>query len=149
MKLGLNANEVLINVNKMLKEAEEYKLRYNASKKWKIWGVYSKLNIFDWFVDYLSVTQLKQMKMFLENTIKLGFGGYACFKVGAPYCAHGMWVYKKESETGYSPDGAVIWHSFRNGEDNWDVSLDGNNFEFRCDGKLNDVRNFLKESEVN
>ncbi len=115
----MRANEVLENVNKMIEAGSNRK-----GMKWKIGDVYDELGIFDWWNEYLSVSQLKQMKKFLETAIGLGYTGYVCFKVGAKYCSHGMWAYKADSRNGYSPDGACLHHSFRNGDNYWDVCLD-------------------------
>ena len=65
------------------------------------------------------------MKKFLETSILLGFDGYACFKVGAKYCSHGMWSHKEKSTDGYSPDGDCLFHSFRCGDNYWDAELNG------------------------
>ena len=75
-------------------------------------SVYNDLSIFDWWTERLSVNQMKQMRTFLKEAIKLGFTGYVCFKVGASGCANGMWAHKEESTDGYSPDGDCIYRSF-------------------------------------
>ena len=132
--------ECLAGVNNLIKELEElqnttpfwagmdYKRHYWKRNKrcFKIRAIYNECNIFDWWNDYLSMSQLKQMKSFLETAIKLGFTGYACFKVGAAGCSHGMWANKKESTNGYSPDGACLFHSFRSGDSYWDYCDDNN-----------------------
>ena len=74
--------------------------------------VYDELSIFDWWKDRLSVSQMKQMRTFLKEAIKLGYTGYVCFKVGASGCSNGMWAHKKETTTGYSPDGDALYRSF-------------------------------------
>lgn len=116
----MNAREVLANVENMIEEGKAYKYQWNCSKKWRISEVCEELGIFDWWNDYLSMSQLKQMKKFLEVAISHGFTGYVCFKVGAKYCANGMWAHKAESTTGYSPDGEAIYHSFVNGSNYYD-----------------------------
>lgn len=135
----MNANTVLSNINSCIAELEELQGKntlpnpdrmvwkgYSNDKYYKISGVCEELNIFDWFTETLSLSQLKQMKKFVETAIKLGFTGYTCFKVGAKYCAHGMWVHKNESTTGYSPDdGDVLYHSFRSGENYYDGKING------------------------
>ena len=140
---NLNAEEVLKNIEELLKEAEENKrideyypggyYRPWLTKKtrfiypkWKIREVYNRLGIFDWWNNELSVSQLKQMRSFILTAIKLGFTGYVCFKVGATGCSHGMWAHKNESTTGYSPDGACLFHSFRSGDNYWDYCNDNN-----------------------
>ena len=107
-------------------DSTKFKKRgWGGSWTFRIGSVYKELSIFDWWNDTLSLSQLKQMKRFLEQSIKLGFGGYACFKVGAVGCANGMWVSKKESENGYSPDGDCVYHSFVSDENYWDVCING------------------------
>lgn len=123
MKMGLNRNEVMEQVAKMISDGESFKARYGWSKKWRIADVYEKLSIFDWWNDYLSVSQLKQMKNFLEIAGKMGYNGYVCFKVGAKYCSNGMWAHKDESTTGYSPDGEFLYHSFVSGRNDYDCML--------------------------
>lgn len=116
----MNAREVLANVNKHLETAEYEKARYGTASKWRISVVCEELGIFDWWNDYLSMSQLKQMKRFLEVAISHGFTGYVCFKVGAKGCSNGMWAHKAESTTGYSPDGETLYHSFVNGANYYD-----------------------------
>jgi len=99
---------------------------YSNNKQFKIGALCNELSIFDWWNDYLSMSQLNQMKKFLEQAIKLGFTGYVCFKVGAKGCSHGMWAHTVETITGYSPEeGNTLYHSFRSGENYWDVKIDG------------------------
>lgn len=86
-------------------------------------AVCDEFSIFDWWRDYLSLSQLKQMKKFLETAIQLGFTGYVCFKVGSAGCSHGMWAHRTETTDGYSPDGDALFHSFRSGDNYWDVKL--------------------------
>jgi hypothetical protein len=64
------------------------------------------------------------MRDFLTAAISLGYTGHVDFKVGAAYCAHGMWAHKQESETGYSPDGVCLYHSFRPGDNYWAIRWD-------------------------
>ena len=97
----------------------------NETKQFKISAVFEELSIFDWWNETLSMGQLKQMQKFLTQAIKLGFEGYVCFKVGATGCSHGMWAHKEESTNGYSPDGDVLFHSFRNGDNYFDMEIDG------------------------
>ena len=116
----MNAKEVLATVDNMIAVGEEYKKFWNCSKRWRIGDVCDELGIFDWWNEYLSVSQLRQMRKFLEVAIKHGFTGYVCFKVGASGCSHGMWAHKAESTTGYSPDGEALFHSFRSGDNYYD-----------------------------
>lgn len=127
MAEGLNAREVLANVEKMIAEAEDYnkgRQWYHAKWRKKIWDVCEELSIFDWWNEYLSVSQLKQMRSFLKTAIRLGYTGHVCFKVGATGCSHGMWAHKKESADGFSPDGGCLFHSFRCGDNYWGLCLD-------------------------
>ena len=133
-----NAEVILNNVNNCIAELERanaghgcdfnrmtYK-GWSSKKVFMIDKVYDELSIFDWWNETLSLSQLKQMKSFLETAIKLGFTGYVCFKVGAKYCSHGMWASTEESKTGYSPDeGDTLFHSFRCGDNYWDAEING------------------------
>lgn len=140
-----NAKEILNNVNKAIEELENAKSMnwsdfsqtyffkrdsrikefgwHPNSRRFNISSVCDELSIFDWWNDSLSLSQLKEMQSFLKNAIKLGFTGYVCFKVGASGCSHGMWAHKNESTTGFSPDGDVLFHSFRSGDNFWDMKL--------------------------
>lgn len=144
-----NTLEVLANVNKLIEELEainnkpfDEEIREKVDYKrhtrirwdyrhdirtfaFKIDEIFDEVSIFDWWGETLSVSQLKQMRAFLETAHKLGFDGYVCFKVGAVGCSHGMWAHKNESTTGYSPDGDVLFHSFRSGDCYWDVCNNG------------------------
>ena len=134
-----NAQAILNNVNACIEELENANAAgyscmdfermawkgYSSKKVFKIDAVCEELNIFDWWNDNLSMSQLKQMKRFLETAISLGFTGYVCFKVGAKGCSHGMWAHKNESIDGYSPDGDTLFHSFRSGDNYFDAELNG------------------------
>ena len=142
-----NVKEVLATVNSLIEELEDLTKRaklannhgyidYDRNRfyrhgycfpqyRFKIDAVYEECNIFDWWANTLSLTQLKQMKKFLETAQRLGFTGYACFRVGLSGCSHGMWAHKEESTNGYSPDGDVLFHSFRNGDNYWDGKING------------------------
>lgn len=110
-----NAQEVLNNVEKRIADG----------RKLRISSVCEELSIFDWWHEFLSVSQLKQMRSFLNQSIKLGFTGYVCFKVGAAGCGHGMWSHKEESTDGYSPNGDCLYHSFRSGDNYWGGKIGG------------------------
>lgn len=114
MRKGLNAEEVLEQVERLIEQGGRY----------RITNVFHILSIFDWWNDYLSQTQLKDMRKFLKEAIKLGYTGYVCFKVGATGCANGMWAHKKESETGYSPDGECLYKSFTPAYNYWQVKTE-------------------------
>lgn len=144
MKSGMNAKEVLANVVAMIAEGEEYNAQNKRNRRWRIYCVCEELSIFDWWNEYLSVSQLKQMRKFLETAITMGYTGYVCFKVGAKYCANGMWAHKQESEDGYSPDGECLYHSFVSGANDWDIKLaDGtwlHDRDGRCNHSLKEVK---------
>ena len=147
MKNGMNAKEVLANVVAMIAEGEEYNAehkRWGQKRRWRIYSVCNELSIFDWWNEYLSVSQLKEMRRFLETAITMGYTGYVCFKVGAKYCANGMWAHKQESEDGYSPDGECLYHSFVSGANDWDIKLaDGtwlHDRDGRCNHSLREVK---------
>lgn len=119
--MKVNRFEVLENVEKLIQEGEAFKSQRGYAKKWLIRDVCDELSIFDWWNEYLSMSQLKQMKSFLVLAGKYGYNGYVCFKVGAKGCANGMWAHKAESTNGYSPDGEAIYHSFVSGSNYYDV----------------------------
>lgn len=96
---------------------------FSSKKVFKISAVCEELSIFDWWNETLSLSQLKQMRTFLKQAVKLGFTGYVCFKVGATGCSHGMWAHKDESVDGYSPDGDCLHHSFRAGDNYFNMKL--------------------------
>lgn len=111
-----NAKVVLENVETLLDGiGGQYNNRY------RIRDVCDKLSIFDWWNEYISATQLKDMRKFLKEAIKLGYNGYVCFKVGAAGCANGMWAHKEESTNGYSPDGECMYKSFVSTYNYWAV----------------------------
>jgi hypothetical protein len=145
----MNAKEVLANVEKFMKESEEYKAQRGRYKKFKIWDICEELGIFDWWPNELSYSQLKQMRSFLKTAISLEFEGYACFKVGSSGCANGMWVHKAESKDGYSPDGACIYHSFVSDYRTWDLCDNKENWLNdifnRYDFTLKEVKQYIKD----
>jgi len=118
-----NTMEILKNVEHMIDNAETISSKRGYRFKYFISDVCEELSIFDWWNETLSISQLKQMRSFLETAHKMGYDGYVCFKVGAKYCSNGMWAHKEESTTGYSPDGECLYHSFVNGRNDWDAKL--------------------------
>lgn len=120
--MNMNRESVAKNVDALIAVLEGYKVR-GMKPRVRISVVYGNLSIFDWWNDYLSLTQLKQMRDFLKTAGEMGYNGYVCFKVGAKGCSHGMWAFKEESTTGYSPDGECLHHSFRSGDNYWNVLL--------------------------
>ena len=146
----MNRFEVAENVAKYIKVLEGRKAERKAwqEKRLKIIDVCNELSIFDWWNDYLSLSQLKQMETFLKTACKLGYNGYVCFKVGARGCSHGMWAHKNESTNGYSPDGEVLFHSFRSGDNYWDCLLPSGEWmgdrENKYEFTIQEVREALK-----
>lgn len=134
----MKTEEALKNIEEEIKKMEE--CPYKWGHKVRIEEVYDRLGIFDWWHDYLSLSQLKQMRSFCKTAIKYGYTGYVCFKVGAAGCSHGMWANKEESTDGYSPKtGGELHHSFRSGDNYWCIKDDsgkwlrkGNTFESEC-----------------
>ena len=119
-----NRLEVLENVEKRIKEAEEHNAKYPYWKKqFPMREVCDELSIFDWWVDDLSLSRLKEMRSFLVLAGKYGYNGYVCFKVGATGCANGMWAHKQESADGYSPDGECLYRSFTPAYVTYDAKL--------------------------
>ena len=121
-----NAESVLIKVEGYIRVLEmKHKIHYTWSRKYKLkmWDCCNDLSIFDWWVDDLSISRLKEMRTFLKEAIKLGYTGYVCFKVGATGCANGMWAHKLPSVNGYSPDNCdFLYRSFTPAYTYWDVT---------------------------
>ena len=136
MSKGLNAQQVLDNVNAYIEELEDRPWQRGLITR----PVCDELGIFDWWTERLSRSQLKAMRTFLNQAIKMGFDGYVCFKVGAKYCASGMWAYKAESEDGYSPAGDFLYRSFYSTGNYWDAQIDGTFVTKSTDSKWNDFR---------
>ena len=112
-------------------------------------AVCNELSIFDWWKDTLSISQLKQMKKFVENAIELDFTGYVCFKVGASGCSHGMWAAKEESTDGFSPDCDTLFHSFRSGDNYYDICLNNKWYEGWSENyKIADIKRILEENKI-
>lgn len=123
-----NVEQVLSEVNLLLEVLEEKKA--NARFRWEkrptflMKEVYERLSIFDWWVNELNTTRLKDMKMFLSKALELGLKGYCCFKVGVDGCANGMWVHSAESTDGYSPDNCIVlYKSFTPSYNYWSIDL--------------------------
>jgi hypothetical protein len=130
-----NAEPVLARLEKMIE----------AGWSRRIDVVYDELSIFDWWKDKLSISQMKQMRTFLKEAIKLGYTGYVCFKVGASGCANGMWAYKEPTTTGYSPDCDAIYRSFTPDYTYWSFIKDGRWFP---DGTTPGTYNSLKTPKM-
>lgn len=120
-----NAQPVLEAVERWIRILE---MRHKIYPKWSrryelpMDECYADLSIFDWWVDDLSLSRLKQMRTFLREAIKLGYTGYVCFKVGASGCANGMWANKLPTTNGYSPKGEFLYRSFTPDYTYWDIS---------------------------
>ena len=91
--------------------------------------VYEDLSILDKKTKRLTIANMKQMRTFLKEAIKLGYDGYVCFKVGASGCANGMWAHKEEGRVVgkdvYSPDGDAIYRSFTPDYTHWSFKKNG------------------------
>ena len=119
-KTEVTAQAVLDNVNGYIALLEMRKRAGDSRAMLKINKVYNDLSIFDWWKDDLSLTQLKDMKRFLEEAIKLGYTGYVSFKVGVSGCANGMWADTELSEDGFSPrTGMTLYKSFTPAYNYW------------------------------
>ena len=136
MSKGMNAREVLNNLKTDIMWAEDTYTRSLSVRE-----VCNDLSIFDWWNERISVRQLKAMQSFLKTAIKHGYDGYVCFKVGAAGCASGMWAHKRESDTGYSPDGEFLYRSFYSSKNWWDAADE--------DGTLITEKNGVRWDEYN
>ena len=81
----MNARECLVNVENLIKELENANFEgyanmdytrmarkgYSSKKVFKIRAICEECNIFDWWNETLSMSQLKQMRTFLNQAIKL------------------------------------------------------------------------------
>lgn len=143
-----NAEPVLAKVEEYIAELEDKKARWGFAPRKEMWEVYKELSIFDWWVDKLSLTQLKAMRAFLKEAIKLGYTGYVCFKVGATGCANGMWANKVPTTNGYSPNGAFIYRSFTPAYVNWDAFDDEGNRLCARGEEIRNPRDFEKTLEA-
>ena len=115
----MNTTKALENVKNLRKEKE-------AGKRISIREVHKQVGIFDWFKNELSLTDLKNMESFLKNALKMGYTGHVDFKVGCAGTANGMWAHKKESTTGFSPDGPFIYRSFTPSYTEWALKFEDN-----------------------
>lgn len=120
-----NAEAVLVEVERYIRILEmKHKNHYKWSRQYKlrIDECYDDLSIFDWWNAHLSISQLKTMRTFLKEAIKLGYTGYVCFKVGASGCANGMWADRQPTTDGYSPKGGdFLYRSFTPDYTYWDI----------------------------
>ena len=72
-----NAQNVLDKVETYIRilEAKQKRITWRRVGL-RMWDVCTDLSIFDWWVDELSISRLKEMRTFLREAIKLGFNGY-------------------------------------------------------------------------
>jgi len=137
----MTANEALNNVKALISDLEDAiktgkrdsRIRDTGrsykSRAYSVRDICDEVGIVGWCHNTVSLSQLKQMKSFLTTAIKLGYTGYVCFVVGdsvRSYNSHGMWAYKEnEAPDRYSDrKGAVLFHSFRSGDNYWDACDD-------------------------
>lgn len=146
---SLNARNVLREVEKKIEIMENTDSTYLKKYMFPINAVYRELSIFDTWVDYLSLSKLKDMRRFLKEAIKLGFEGYVCFKVGARGCANGMWAHKEPTTNGYSPNCDFIYKSFTPEYNYWSLSINDEFFpsreEYDSITKIKDLENLFKK----
>ena len=128
----------------VLKEVEKF---IAEGRKRRISDVCETLNIFDWWNDYLSVSQAKLMRQFLKEAIKLGYTGYVCFKVGAAGCSNGMWANVNESTDGYSPDGPTLFRSFTPSYTCWDITDKDGKWNFDPEHNYDDIKTIKQLEE--
>lgn len=102
--------------------------------------VCDELSIFDWWTERLSISQMKQMRTFLKNAIRLGYTGYVCFKVGASGCANGMWAHTEPTTTGYSPDCDYLYRSFSPDYTYWVANISNKNYPASTDELYNSCK---------
>lgn len=120
MKKTMEKNYCKYNAQNVL-NALEHHIERGFSRD--IRDVCDELSIFDWWTERLSISQMKQMRTFLKNAIRLGYTGYVCFKVGASGCANGMWAHTEPTTTGYSPDCDYLYRSFSPDYTYWVASI--------------------------
>lgn len=75
------------------------------------------INLFDWWEDEMSLKDLKEVKLFLEEAIKLGYTGHVCFKYSTFEGANGMWAHKEEKEIRHD----FLYKTFSSRENYWIV----------------------------
>lgn len=145
-----NAQSVLYEVERYIRILEmKHNNHYRWSRKYKLkmWDCCDDLSIFDWWVDDLSISRLKEMRIFLKEAIKLGYTGYVCFKVGVSGCANGMWANKLPSTNGYSPNCEFLYRSFTTDYTYWDVTYMGGGCLSKKVGKRYDELKTIRDLE--
>lgn len=147
----LNAKEVLKNLEERIEELKNAPFK----KCFYMTTVCDELNIFDWFQNTIALNKLTDMRKFLKESIKLGFDGYVCFKVGATGCANGMWAHKETSTDGYSPSGDFIYKSFTPDYNCWQIRINDiaypsrqTNEEFDKCKTIKQFENYIAENNL-
>lgn len=129
------AENILANIEEVLADMEAEKAEWPALRvRRRTYTVAKSLSIFDWFVDEVSMSQLKQMRSFVKSAISAGYTGYVCFKVGSVGTSSGMWAYTVPTTTGFSPDGPCLYRSFQSRLNWWDA-FDGERWVTAKTGK--------------
>lgn len=132
MKKTLNVRQVLDNLEKYI----------DGNKTVLNRDVYKELNIFDWFKNTLSISDMKNMRTFLKEALWYGFEGYCCFKVGAKGSANGMWAFMDESTDGFSPKNSpTLYRSFSPSYTYWRIDVTGNNEWLPKGNEFNTLKN--------
>lgn len=148
-----NAQPVLLAVEKWIRilEIRQKNARYYydrlEARGLDMDEVFDDLSIFDWWRNKLSLTQLKQMRTFLKEAIKLGYTGYVCFKVGATGCANGMWASKEPTTNGYSPKCDFIYRSFTPDYTCWEQYTKGKSLRERL-GREEDIKTIREFEKI-
>lgn len=124
-----NAREVLSKLNDLIDNIDNM-----YEHKYRVADICFDLNIFDWWLDDIYKNKLLEMERFLKESIKLGYDGYVCFKVGAEGCSNGMWAHKEESINGYSPSGDALYKSFTPSYNYWSIKSRGQWYPTRDEG---------------
>lgn len=117
-----NAENVLTRLEGLIAKNKSCKMRQKLSTGYELCD---ELSIFDWWKDTLSVSDMKKMRAFLREAIKMGYKGHVCFKVGVTGCANGMWASVKPTTDKYSSDGPCLYRAFTPEYDYWSYSTDG------------------------
>lgn len=127
----------------------------DAGRTVKIDDVYDDLSIFDWWKDDLSISNMKDMRKFLKEAVRMGFTGYCCFKVGVTGCANGMWANRENSTDGYSPkDSPCLYKAFTCAYDYWSIDLKGDDNwlparnEYDCCKTVTDLKDYVVKHVV-
>lgn len=110
----MNATQILNNIDGIIESAE------GNGNKVTVRMVRGELGIIDWWKATLTTKQLKAMKSFLAQAVKMGFDGHACFIVGVKGCTSGMWAYRNDI-----PCGDFIYRTFQSGKNHYNAVIDG------------------------